>query len=302
MDGPAGTVDDGRVRHAGGGALPSAVGRGTAVGPGTAGGPGSTPYEGSALYEGSVVHHRTGRDGGPTHRFRMPLAMLAVDLDEVAALASRHPLLRTGRGPAAIRLGRRDLPGDPDRPAAEDARRRAAGLLGRRPDGPVTLLTHPRTWGWQFNPITCAYCHDADGSVAALVAEVTNTPWHERTTYVLGPPGRHVVGKVMHVSPFLPMDVRYRFHYEPPGERLRLAVDVVAADDEERVLLRTLLSLRRRPADRAAIGRLLWHHRAMPLRVSAGIYAQAARLRLAGAVVHRHPERSRASASHGGSR
>lgn len=43
------------------------------------------------------------------------------------------------------------------------------------------MLGHPRTWGWLFNPITCYFCFDPEGtSVEWLVAEVTNTPWHER--------------------------------------------------------------------------------------------------------------------------
>ena len=36
------------------------------------------------------------------------------------------------------------------------------------------------------------------------VLEVSNTPWHERCSYVVGPPGEHRFAKAMHVSPFLP--------------------------------------------------------------------------------------------------
>ena len=52
--------------------------------------------------------------------------------------------------------------------------------------GPVAVLTQLRTWGWLFNPITTYYCFDPTGSsVETDVVEVTNTPWHERTAYVL---------------------------------------------------------------------------------------------------------------------
>lgn len=240
----------------------------------------------SAVYEGVVTHRRTGADGGPHHRFRAPLGMLLLDLDEVEAVTALHPLWRRDR-PAAVRLGRRELPGDPSVPAATAVRAAAAGALGRPPDGPVAVLLHPRTWGWQFNPVTCAYCFDADGSVAALVAEVTSTPWQERTSYAVGPPGTHLVRKALHVSPFLSMDLDYRIRYGPPGERLVLGIDAVRPDGA--VVLRTALVLHRRPASRRSLGRLLWRHPAMPLRVSAGIYRQAGRLLRAGAAVHPHP-------------
>ena len=40
------------------------------------------------------------------------------------------------------------------------------------------------------------------------MAEVTNTPWHERHAYVVGPPGEHHFAKALHVSPFIGMDQR----------------------------------------------------------------------------------------------
>ena len=126
--------------------------------------------------------------------------------------------------------------------------------------------------------------------VEALVAEVENTPWHERHAYVVGPPGRHRFAKVMHVSPFLPMDVDYELRYSAPGERLVVRLDVVRGGER---LFAVTLSLGRRPLDRRGLGRLLWRYPDAHHRVSAGIYAQAARLRLKGAPFHLHPARRR---------
>ena len=59
-------------------------------------------------------------------------------------------------------------------------------------------------------------------------------------------------------------------------------------EGDRRLFAATLL-LRRRALDRAALGRLLWNYPAMTHRVTAGIYAQAARLRLKGAPFFSHP-------------
>ena len=62
---------------------------------------------------------------------------------------------------------------------------------GRRPVGPIRLLTHLRYGGYAFNPVSFYYCFDASGrTVETVVAEVTNTPWGERHCYVLDAAGR----------------------------------------------------------------------------------------------------------------
>ena len=100
-----------------------------------------------------------------------------------------------------------------------------------------------------FNPISLYFCFSADGqAVDHLVAEVENTPWHERHAYVVGPPGSYRFAKAMHVSPFLPMDVDYRLRYGAPGDRLVVHLEVV---QEERRLFAAVLALRppaRQPA------------------------------------------------------
>ncbi len=100
-----------------------------------------------------------------------------------------------------------------------------AERTGRRPAGPIALLANLRTWGWLFNPISLYFCADngdgrRPGPISSLVAEVQNTPWHERTAYVVGPPGGHRFAKELHVSPFLPMDLDYELRYTAPGQRL----------------------------------------------------------------------------------
>jgi len=238
----------------------------------------------SAVYEGTLRHRRFGP--GPTHDFSYNVAMPLLDLAEVDSVTGLHPLWSSRRlAPAWFR--RADFLGDRAVSLDEAVRDLVEERCGRRPAGRIALLANLRTWGWLFNPVSFYFCTDGDGaSIETLVAEVESTPWHERCTYVIGPPGRHRFAKMMHVSPFLPMDVDYELGYTVPGERFGVHLDVMRGEVR---LFRATLSLRRRALDRRALGRPLWGHAFPTHRVSTGIYAQAARLGLRGAPFYRHP-------------
>jgi DUF1365 family protein len=212
--------------------------------------------------------------------------MVYLDLAEIDRVAACHPLWSVERTNAVSFL-RRDYLGDPSVPLDQAVRDRVAEETGRRPTGPVTLLTHLRTWGWLFNPISVYYCFDDSGeAVEAVVVEVTNTPWHERTTYVVPGCGTHLLDKQLHVSPFLPMDLQHRFVIGEPGERLTLAVDDLRHGER---IFAAAMSLERRPIDRQALGEVLWRYPLMTARVSWGIYRQALALRRRGVPVQPHP-------------
>ena len=238
----------------------------------------------SAIYDGTVVHRR--RSPVP-HRFSYRIALPFVDLDELDAVCGLHPLWSVERR-NVVSFRRRDYLPDRPGPLADAVRDLAGERLGRRPSGPVAMLAHLRTWGWLFNPIALYYCFDPAASrVEALVAEVTNTPWHERHVYVVGEPGRHRFAKALHVSPFFDMDMDYELRYDAPGDHLSLSMQTVRGGE---VLFDAGLRLERRAADRDALGRLVWRHPLSTVQVSAGIYRQAFALFRAGAPFVPHPE------------
>jgi DUF1365 family protein len=194
----------------------------------------------------------------------------------------------------------RDHFGDPARPLRErlehEARRHGQVL----PAGPVYLLTHLRYAGYCFNPISLYYCFDADGGLAAVMAEVNNT-FGGSQNYWLSPsppPVRHAGGglrrpfvaeatKALYVSPFLSERGRYRFVLTPPGERA--FVHVAFADDTGARVFDATLSLRQQPWTAAAIRRALWRYPLITMQVIAAIHWQAARLWWHGVpVVPRH--------------
>jgi uncharacterized protein len=265
----------------------------------------SIPPLRSALYEGTVTHRRAEA----AHRFTSKLALPLLFLDELAGLRNAHPLVDLDPSehrrvwPAAIRLRRDDyLPSASA--TVQGAVAEAVAGVGGSVRGPVAMLGHVRTWGWLFNPLTVYYCFDPSGrEVEWTVLEVSNTPWHERHAYVVGPPGAHTFAKALHVSPFLPTLGTYTLRYSAPEEGIRVSLDVAVPpspspygqgdepdyDTSAPELSVSMLLRRRNPLDRAGLARLLWAYPLMTTRVSSGIYAQAVRLAARGAPFHRHP-------------
>ena len=240
---------------------------------------------GHALYAGRVWHRRRT----PTHRIDQRVTMAWLDLDELADLEGISPLLSASH-PAPARFRRSDHLGDPSLPLADAARDAVASELGIRPEGPVFLLANLRTFGWCFNPISLYFLCDGDGELVAELLDVANTPWHEHHHYVLdrrGGASSFTFPKAFHVSPFLPMSLRYAVTSPEPGSHLRFGLTVSEQSGAE--VFDAGLAATRAPLDAAGLRRLLV--RTPTQRVSLGIYAHAARLWRRGAMVHPHPER-----------
>ncbi len=239
----------------------------------------------SHIYKGWVRHRRFA----PTqHRFRYRLFMLYVDLAELPQLFDATPFW-SARRPAPAWFRRSDYFGSADRPLDQEVRDLVERRLGRRPAGPIRLLTHLRYFGYCMNPVSFYYCFNAAGSaVETIVAEITNTPWGERHQYVLdvgaagvggGATGsRHLrfrLDKEFHVSPFMPMAMQYHWSFSEPRQRLVVQIQNLAGGEP---LFDATLSLRREPLTSRALVELLIGFPLMTLKVIAAIHYEALRL------------------------
>lgn len=166
--------------------------------------------------------------------------------------------------------------------------------------GEVWLHTYPRVLGFVFKPVSFWYCHRPDGSLRAVLAEVNNT-FGERHGYLLDAPtyGQPCeAAKVFHVSPFCPVQGRYRFVFmrtERPSAVGAVPRTVARIDyfDDERpeapALLNTSVSGDLVPLDATTTRRALWSYPAMTLGVIARIHWQALRLWIKRAPFFRQP-------------
>jgi uncharacterized protein len=153
--------------------------------------------------------------------------------------------------------------------------------------GRVLMLAHARVLGHVFNPLTVFWCHAADGTLAAVLAEVHNT-YGERHVYLLLPDsrGRATAGKDFYVSPFLPVTGRYRMRLPEPADSLRLAVTLDVAG---RPMLAATVTGRRRAYTPGRLFGLALRHPWVTAQVSALIRWQGIRLLARGHPVLRRP-------------
>ena len=245
----------------------------------------------SCIYTGWVRHRRYAP---ARNEFRYRLFMMYLDLSEVSTLFDRVWCWSATR-PALARFKRADYLGDPAVALDASVRNTVRAATGRAPDGPIRLLTHLRYFGYSFNPVSFYYCFDAtDSRVETIVAEITNTPWKERHAYVLPVAPQQSSERVMqfgfdksfHVSPFMPMDVRYDWRLSTPNDAL--LVHMKNLRDGKRVFDATL-RLEREDISHASMARALLSFPVMTAKVTTAIYWQALRLLWKRTPFHTHP-------------
>lgn len=246
----------------------------------------------SAIYIGRIQHRR---HHPATHAFAYRMFQPLLDLDELDQVFERRWLWSVGRANVAS-MQRRDFHGDPDVPLADAVRDTVAAQLGARPTGPIRVLGHLRYFGYSFNPVSFYYGYLDDGrTLDWVLAEITNTPWRQRYGYVLpvtdarrrGDMLEWAFDKQFHVSPFLPMQRRYHWRLQAPGQQLRVHM---AVTDEGRREFDATLSLERHEIGAVTLARCLARFPLMTTQVIGAIHWQALRLWLKGVPIHDHPD------------
>ncbi len=251
------------------------------------------------LYVGTLRHRRFSPRA---HAFTYPIFMALLDIDRLPALMQVSPFTAHNRFAWASFHDADHLS-----PGAQNLREKLQADAARAgfelPHGRVLLLTHLRYLGYVFNPVSFYYCYDGDGRLRAVLAEVNNTYGGRETYWLTTPRSRpdsavlsFRTAKTLYVSPFLPVDVDWTFHFSQPGESLRVQMAAVPASSAP--LLDATLQLERRPWTSGAWLRVLLRFPLMTVSVIAAIHWQALRLYLKGVPVHPRPTPTGVDARH----
>lgn len=241
----------------------------------------------SAIYEGTVRHRRYTPKA---HDFSYQVFMVYLDLEEIDRVFNQSRSWSCERFSLAWFRRKDFFDGASDTSLYDAVANAVEQETGRRPMGSIRMLSNLRYFGFMINPITCYYCFDATGQqLETIVAEVTNTPWKQRCHYILDCTHNNqddsqdiTFDKVMHVSPFQPMDLYYRWRGKTPSDHLSIHLDVFSKDDQShdvpKPVFDATLLLQRQAMTTSVMNQKIRRYPWMTLKVCAAIYWQALRL------------------------
>jgi DUF1365 family protein len=231
----------------------------------------------ATLIEGEIMHarQRPTRNAFVYRAFCLRVPLSSLESLPAAGIARNMTAL--------LALNDRDH-GPRDGSALEPWIRRLLDREGVQADGEIVLYTFPRMLGYVFNPVSFWVCHARDGSVRAVLAQVTNT-FGEHHDYLLAHcDGTPIVSgepmearKTFHVSPFCSVTGRYRFRFHFGAERWLARIDYLV-DGSEQPLLATSISGASHPLNARSARRLLFRYRWFTVGVITRIHWQALKL------------------------
>eukprot|EP00730_Choanoeca_flexa_P017891 TRINITY_DN8662_c0_g1_i1.p1 TRINITY_DN8662_c0_g1~~TRINITY_DN8662_c0_g1_i1.p1 ORF type:complete len:724 (+),score=117.45 TRINITY_DN8662_c0_g1_i1:106-2277(+) len=232
------------------------------------------------VLKGTTTHVRYSPENGRVvHSFSYPLCYDYIDVD-------------VGLHAWWGGLFREDHFGAQEDTLSVAVRKEVARQTGTWPAAAVDMITMPREFGYCFNPITVYLCwsDQARTAVDYVVAEVSNTPWNQRTVHVLPMKEAKMVDgrlqierlKSLHVSPFNAEpdgDATWRYRFQlpagkpsSPGWRFALTVELYTSQSCDTKKLSASMDLT------SANKRRVWFRNVVPqaLQVHFWIHWQAA--------------------------
>ena len=169
-----------------------------------------------------------GRRGAVKNAFRYSIDYVLVDAD---ALIDGPGLFARNKG-NLMSLHDSDHGGPPKAGSGADwvrdvLKEHQIDLIGR-----IELLAQPRLLGHVFNPVAFWLCHDDQGVLRSVIAEVSNT-FGQRHSYLCHHDDMREITKdktlsatkIFHVSPFQPVEGGYTFRFDITDAHVHIVID-----------------------------------------------------------------------------
>lgn len=229
-----------------------------------------------------------GRKGKVENAFRYSVDYVIMDAE--ADVATPSLFARNGRGVTSLHDA--DHGGPPKQGRGAAWVRDVLAQYQIQGVDKVELLAQPRVFGHVFNPVSFWLCRREDGALITVISEVTNT-YGDRHSYLCHHPDMREITrsdqlhatKLMHVSPFQPVEGEYTFRFDITDTRIGVWIDYGRATGG---LIATLTG-KREPMSNAGILRSLLRRPMGARRVLALIHWQALKLWIKGALFRGRP-------------
>ena len=240
----------------------------------------------TALYTGYVRHTRVSQR---KVSLRHKCFWISMDVDHIDAIVSKLSILSRGRF-NILGFYDRDYGDGSGSPLREQIEQHLAlaGIEGK--PARIVLFSMPRVLGYGFNPISLYFCMDETGAPMAIVYEVHNT-FGQRHSYVVrvdqdSETIEQTAGKAFYVSPFMDMDLSYKFRIVLTAAKFNLAI---SAYKQENPVIFTSLHARRSDLDNWNLMKVWVTHPLLTIKVIAAIHFHALRLWLKGIKLRLRP-------------
>jgi DUF1365 family protein len=240
------------------------------------------PETAASLYVGDVMHQRMKPVG---HRFTYPVFSLLIDLARLSDAGSQSRLFSVNAANLVSFFEKDHINGSDQSLKAYAERLLLQAGVTAEPKR-ILLMCYPRILGFVFNPLSVYYAYGYHDQLLAMIYEVRNT-FGDRHSYVcpvsadeMSDAGlRQSMDKIFHVSPFIPLKMRYHFRMLPPGETVRWRI---LETDAEGPLLSATFAGDRRDLTSAVLTRLLARIPFLTFKIVAAIHWEALKLWIKG--------------------
>ena len=230
--------------------------------------------ESSSIFTGTVSHVRLK----PTkHSFVTKLGCYFMPISgsekEINKKLSKDNIKGTFRREVFFGNHKRDL----DQSILQEASK----INGSEIQGSVYLLGQIKNIGFYFSPVNFYFIKpELAHEYKYMLAEVTNTPWNEKHCYLVDLEKCDDQDKEFHVSPFNPMDMKYKWSVKANASSFYIYLGCYREDKE----FEAILKLQKNPKKNR-------NYFLMNFKIVIGIYLHALILFIKKNPIYDHPKR-----------